>query len=273
MSNKKPVSGLTLDVSLPRQPSSSFRKAIGASEAATGSLPLTHITDGYRFRSVIQTNSLDPTYCRVYEKPLLYFFYGRPSYRANQQAQSSSIEAYAPICFIIDPIFDFEIAGIYPFDSGAFHRQLLEGAFHHAMIKEDFALDTDFTTPRRLVRLFFGDMDRYYMNRPRTDVSIPPMDYEVASYYGLIKDELKNDYDERISAIEIQTEKSMPLSDSVLAIIIPDNFLVSQPVVDFIQKLNIEAIPYDYISRLRPEQYTSQIYSLVRAYYRKKGFL
>ncbi|SEK00155.1 hypothetical protein SAMN05518849_1256 [Sphingobium sp. AP50] len=88
-----------------------------------------------------ESETLDPVPCPVFNKePLIYFFYGRPAYRASAQIQSNGLDAYAPICIIMKPDAA-DPRRIFPFDSGAFHHHLLADFTHHRMMKEDFELD------------------------------------------------------------------------------------------------------------------------------------
>jgi hypothetical protein len=254
-----------------------FSDFVEAAKISGSSLPLTHITDAYRFREIVGTSKLVPKYCHVFDAPLLYFFYGRPAYRVNQEAQSSAIEAYAPICFLVDPVFELELTALYPFDTGAFHKRLLAGAFHNEMKKEDFALEPNLDSPRKLIQLFFGSVDRYYSAKPRPSVKIDPFDFEASSYHGLINDKLQNVYDDRISAIELHSKANFTLKGSTMAVVLPSNFLdrsaAAGGVKAFLKEIEADALPYDYVPRMRTDNYTSQIYSIVKSYYLKKGLL
>ena len=68
-------------------------------------------------------------------------------------------------------------------------------------------------------------------------------------------------------------EKSFTLSGSVIAMLLPDAFMDDPAVCRFSESLKAELIPYDYVARLKPDQYTGQLYSLVRNFYRSRGFL
>lgn len=256
-----------------RPPSEEFRKLVAEQSPAEGEMPFTHVSDGLGFRSILQTGELCPEPCPVFdEEPLLYLFYGRPAYRVNSQRLSSAIDAYAPVCFILRPNGVDPPKRIFPFDSGAFQGDRFVEAMHRKMILDDFALDADLQSPLKLIALFFGDQDKYYKNVPLQRVEIPPLSFEALSYHGLITSRHENAFDERISSIEVQSDRPLRLATSVEAVVLPDAFAV-EPVLKQLEALQIAALPYDYIPRLRPESYTGTIYTLVRDYYRRRGYL
>ncbi len=256
-----------------RTPSDDFRKFVNQNSPAAGELPLTHVTDGLGFRGMLDTGALRPEPCSVFnEEPLLYLFYGRPAYRVNSQRLSSAIDAYAPVCFILRPNCIAAPKRVFPFDSGAFHGERFIEAMHLKMLLEDFALDPDLQAPLKLIGLFFGDRDRYYRNLPLQDVTIPPLSFEALSYHILITSRHENAFDERISAIELQAHTSLDLSTAAEAVVLPDAF-ATDDVMQRLSALRITMLPYDYIPRLRPESYTGAIYTIVRDYYRRRGYL
>jgi hypothetical protein len=240
---------------------------------AEGELPLTHVADGLGFRGMLETGVLRPEPCPVFDgEPLLYLFYGRPAYRVNSQRLSSAIDAYAPVCLILRPDGLGSPKRVFPFDSGAFSGERFAEAMHRKMLLEDFALDPDLEGPLKLIALFFGDRDRYYRNAPLQQVAIPPLSFEALSYHILITSRHENGFDERISAIELQSQDSLDLSTAAEAVVLPDGFATDE-VLQRLAALHITALPYDYIPRLRPESYTGAIYTIVRDYYRRRGYL
>jgi hypothetical protein len=240
---------------------------------AEGELPLTHVTDGLGFRDILETGVLRPEPCPVFDgEPLLYLFYGRPAYRVNSQRLSSAIDAYAPVCLILRREALGAPTRVFPFDSGAFSGERFVQAMHRKMLLEDFALDPDLDTPLKLITLFFGDHDRYYRNVPLQQVAIPALSFEALCYHILITSRHENAFDERISAIELQSTDSFDLSAAVEAVVLPDAFATDE-VLQRLAALQIAALPYDYIPRLRPESYTGGIYTIVRDYYRRMGYL
>ena len=75
-----------------------FKNFVQAVPPAQPLLPLTHLTDAYRFEKAHQTDELQPRDCKVFGEPLLYLFYGRPSYRVHPDEQPSGLAHYLPVC-------------------------------------------------------------------------------------------------------------------------------------------------------------------------------
>lgn len=256
-----------------RPPSDDFRKLVNEQPVDLSELPSVHISDGLGFRSIVKDGYLSAEPCSVFnDEPLVYLFYGRPSYRVNSQILASAIRAYAPVCFVLKPGMVRSPQRVFPFDSGAFHNDLFRASMHRKMQRDDFALEPDPASAQRLIRLFFGDNQSYYDNKPVASLELPPLAFEASSYHTLITDRQENAYDERISSIEIQIAEDLPLSGVVEAVVLPDAFL-SDEVTKSLTAMKAEVIPYPFIDRLRPELYTASIYPIVRDYYRRRGYL
>jgi hypothetical protein len=267
---KRPVKGR---VPPRRIASEEFRKFVNQHMPVEGELPLTHMTDGLAFRGMLDSGGLNAEPCPVFDdEPLLYLFYGRPAYRVNSQRLSSAIDAYAPVCLVLRPNCLNSLKRVFPFDSGAFQGERFVEAMHRKMLLEDFALDANLQAPRKLINLFFGDRDRYYRNAPLQEIAIPALSFEALSYHILITSRHENDFDERISAIELQTQHNLDLSVHAEAVVLPDAFATDE-VLQRLAAFQITVLPYDYIPRLRPESYTGAIYTIVRDYYRRMGYL
>jgi len=114
---------------MPRQ---RLKRLINSQQAATPILPLLHTTDVYRFTNVLEDGQLEPRACPVFKgEPLLYFFYGRPSYRANPKEEATGLDHYLPVCLLFRAQNVTPIKRIFPFDSGGFDAQLYSDADHY----------------------------------------------------------------------------------------------------------------------------------------------
>lgn len=258
---------------LRRPPTDDFRNLVGEQPAGLEELPSVHVSDGLGLRSIIRDGRLSAEPCPIFnDEPLVYLFYGRPSYRVNSQVLASAIRAYAPVCFVLKPGVVRSPVRVFPFDSGAFQNELFRASMHRKMQRDDFALEPDFASPQRLINLFFGNNHNYYDNKPVTTVDLPPLAFEASSYHALITDRQENVYDERISSIEIQIDEDIPLKDTIEAVVLPDAFFVKD-MAESLAAIGAEGIPYAFIDRLRPELYAATIYPIVRDYYRRRGYL
>jgi hypothetical protein len=134
---------------------------------------------------------------------------------------------------------------------------------YHQMIKEDFELDADPTSPGRLLRLFWRDEKSYYNAEGVSSFSPALLDFEAKAYGELIRDVGRAPFDERNSAIEIQVDAAIELSGNTLAVILPYAFATPDMIVK-IESLGAIALPFDVVRRHTPTEMVGQIYTIVR---------
>ena len=230
--------------------------------ASAETLPLTHITDAYMFRQIMEVEALAPSGCPVFEEELLYLFYGRPAYRAADEETSNGIDAYWPICFVMMPS-DVTPKRVYPFDSGAFHHKRYAEFMYHRMIKEDFELESDPSMPGRLVSLFWSDIQGYFENKGPRDFVPGPFEFEDKAYYELIRHKGRGPFDERGSTIEIQIDHEIPIKGNTLAVILPYEF-ATDAIIAKIESMGALALPFNVVSRNTPSEIVGHIYSIAR---------
>lgn len=251
-----------------------FRNLVEAHPVAEPRLPLIHGTDVYRFVNAMEDGSLHGRPCNVFiGEPLLYFFYGRPSYRVNSTQAATSLDHYLPVCLLFKCDAVAPIKRIFPFDSGGFHEELYADAFHKDMEIADFSLEPHPTTPGRVVSLFFGSTEAYLKAHPTSALSVDPTQLEALSYHALINQRLSNAMDNRVSGIELQFEGSISISENVEAVVLPDSLLSSAQLTTELKSKGIVPLPYAQIDRQRPSEYVTKIFELCFEYYRRIGLL
>lgn len=247
-----------------------FGAFIAKQQPIDSELPLTHVTDAYRLRDIVNTQELRPKACDVFNESLLYFFYGRPAYRPGKENQPTAGKEHAPICFIVSGM-PKTIRRMFPFDSGAVHNKIVNAQFHPEVRMEDYMIEPDPSTPRRLINLFYGSMEKYLENDPIMGLSLPTFEYEAENYYSILRGENNLRADERATTIEIQTQESMKIGGRTQAAIIPSIFADVPEVAQKLVSAGVEIIPYDYIRRLPANEYTGLFYQLVRQWYRRQA--
>jgi hypothetical protein len=172
---------------------SRFGKLISRQKAAKPPLPLIHSTDVYRFRNALDDGELRPRDCTVFKgEPLLYFFYGRPSYRVNSDQDAASLDHYLPVCLLFRSGSATPIKRVFPFDSGGFAEALYASAMHVDMKLEDFLLESDPETPGRVISLFFESVDNYLRARATDKIALDATELEAKSFHSLISNQLSN---------------------------------------------------------------------------------
>ncbi len=242
-----------------------FALRVDASSPSSHLLPYTHVTDAYAFRDVLECGELRPSPCRVFGSDLLYLFYGRPAYRAAQEEESNGIDAYWPVCFVIDAA-KVDPVRCYPFDSGAFQRGLYADYIYHRMIKEDFEISRGPQTPPRLVNFFWRDERSYYdadARRGLRAMDVDALDFEIKAYRDLIASTGRAPFDERGSAVEAQLDAPLKLRGNTIAVIMPTEF-ATDAVVRRVEAIGALALPFSTVNRHGPTNMVAQIYDIVR---------
>jgi len=247
-----------------------FQSFVHSGDSCKPILPNIHTCDGRAFRKIIEDGELAPSPCTVYtNESLVYFFYGKPSYRSGM-VSSSSFGAFFPVCLILRPE-TVKPHRILPFDSGAYSNKLFDDHFHPGMKCEDFLLKPMPDEPSRLVSLFYGDNYSYYHGKPSRPIHTS-FDFEVECYADLISSKRKSLHDDRRSAIEIQTQDSVFLDqERIEAIVLPHVFHEHPNVMARIKewRVNVEAYAIHHGS---PKEYVGICYNLVERYLDSKGY-
>jgi hypothetical protein len=239
-----------------------------------GRLPLIHNTDLYCFREIRATDQLSPMDCNVYEgEKLLYFFYGRPSYRLNANHDTVTAKALLPVCLIMSRSILTDAARMLALDSGAFHKKMMHPPMHEKMVKDDFELGVSADAPMRLIKMFYLSEEDYYMTRPK--VRIDPYneydDFEVDSYFRLLHHRSNTPYDDRVTAIEIQTSTPVDLPGKIDAAILPKPFLDQPGIVTQIESWGGVAIPYNVKAEFIPREIQGAIFEKLTDFLRLRG--
>jgi len=236
-------------------------------------LPVVHTTDALNFRDALDDGGLEPQPCNVYEgECLTYLFVGRPLFPPNSSADPSKLSQYYPVCILFKPEIVAKAKRILPFDSGGFVGKLYARVMHPKMRLGDFLLEPDARTPGKFISLFFGGASAYMNSKVRQDIDVDPAEFEAQSLHALISDPMSNPSDERGAGIEVQVGSSIPFKDNVAAVILPATFENSE-ISAAIKALGAEPIYYDLIGRIRPSEYSTNIYGLCREFYLRKGWI
>ena len=209
-------------------------------------MPLMHCTDFFSFRQIIRSGRLDPTPCKVFNKELLYLFYGRPAYKASYgEKKSFTNKAYLPVTFILETEKIHGIEQIYPFDSGAYSHGYFNEYIHPKSRLEDFMINRDTKVLPNLISNFYGNNISYFFGETRP-MHKPAIDnVELNTYYDIINSTGNLDIDDRKYTIEVVINKSILLKELLYAIVLPLCIMDEE----LINKLNIwSAKIYNYPS-------------------------
>ncbi|HEY4194125.1 MAG TPA: hypothetical protein VGM63_01210 [Mucilaginibacter sp.] len=248
-----------------------FDEKFDSVDATQDFLPVFHSCDAFFFRTILTEKRLTPLNCTVFkDEKLLYLFYGRPAYKSSNNA-SSGLHSLLPVSFIIKTSAIGKIKRMAPFDTGAFNIGLYKEYLHPEMKLNDFFLTPNMQAISKTVSYFFATNEQYFANKPKEKIKYDVINFEIESYYNLIKGMGQGRADDRKASIEIQLASGIELtSNSVEAVIIPENFMSSTIVQDVIKDdFRAEIITYESYG-IPSDNYYSQVLFLTKEYLSKK---
>lgn len=236
-------------------------------------LPLFHSCDAYWARAIINEKKIKPLFCKVFNEELAYLFYGRPAYK-NSNRESSKINSLFPITFIIKSNSICDIKRIAPFDTGAFSNNLYQNFMHSGMRLDNFLLSPNIDNIPKFIAFFFGTNDAYFNGEPKSEIYYDEMDFEIESYFQLIRAAWITKADDRKATVEVQIKQDFCITKHVIeAIVIPSHLASSRFVQDtVIEEWGAEVIKYKSFGVPSDNNYTLLLH-LVQEYLIRKGLL
>ncbi|MCQ4629397.1 hypothetical protein GB927_005070 [Shinella sp. CPCC 100929] len=243
-------------------------------------LPLVHISDGYHLLDILQPGVIRATPCKVFDRDILYMFYGKPAYRTKHNG-NAFLSCHLPCAFIFktDNISE-RIKSVFPFDTGAFHNNFYKSFFHNSSLITDFLLPPSIESAKRVVSTFYCSNHEYYCGSSRKNVDIPLLNFEAEGYHELSRAPAHPDAnskfspDERASAIEVHFHEDVDLADRLLGCVLPVTFLDDETVKENLDKLNPEIIKtYSTINKHTSEAIAGKLYEIVEEIYKAKGIV
>lgn len=226
-------------------------------------LPITHVTEFYNITNILDSDGLIPTPCDIFNEDLLYFFYGRPSYRYGKQAVNCPQNAFHPLCLVFDLTDLSSIDRIYPFDSGGFGHY--NKYVHPNSSLEKFELANNVEGIDDLISFFYKSSSDYFDCLPmHIDPGIFEIAFDVESYYSMITQRGVTGDDERNSAIEIQTRNKVQLK-KLKAIIFPKSAeSIIRTILDHLGVTDCKIAPYFLSGITNPNDYFGEIKRIIR---------
>jgi len=237
-------------------------------------LPLVHTCDGHTLREIISSKKIKPTLCPVFKEDLVYYFYGRPSYRMNDKGLAFNTSSVYPVCLIIHPEEVKGIARIFPFDSGAYAAGLYSKYLHKNSKHDDYLFDLNYPFVQKFVKYFYDTNQNYFDGKSTIQRStIQPCAYELETIYSLINVAHGEGFDDRCYTIEVQSSSPAEINNSALkAIVIPDAIAGDSEVATYLYDNEIEPIIYT-TCRVAPSHLTPLVIAKVREFYISQGVI
>lgn len=247
-------------------------------------LPLMHITKADTFAKYLSKNEkLEPRACPVFGEPLLYFFYGRPAYKIDNENKIITDEYLFPVCFIIDSSIVNNVKRIYPFDTGAFFKELynehfnpLDDKFDNSKKRQEcdsYCLGNSMETPAKFVSAFFGSNERYIVGAYKKDLEFDYFTTTIHKYYSLLCETGKPNADDRKYSIEIQLEEEIQLPNNLIAVILPSKANDKPEVQTLLKKWNTIGLPYYSITSPQTGTLNGALFNEVARFLKQKNYI
>lgn len=252
-------------------------------------LPLFHSCIGSKAESIIIEKKIKATKCKVFDKNLLYFFYGKPSYPVSaktDKAWSSSNVFNCPVCFVVD-VEKIKACDIYPFDTGAYMGNMYKSFSMNpdkTVLKNEYSLGKDVNSIRKYISGMYSDNVNYIEGKSsqylRGDLlffdnnqkkEIESIEPSIIRLLELLNCNGESLLDERSRTIEVMTRRSVDLND-VEAIILPSLLERSKYFSEFIKKnKKIKILTYIYRDFTVLDRYYEAIFQKAIDYLKEKG--
>lgn len=202
--------------------SSTYLRSFLRNGTASTELPSCHTTSSFRFATIMDESRLRMKPCEVFNEDLVYFFYGKASYRLSSGNKPTHLESYAPVVIVLKTERLSNPIRIAPFDTGAYKEKLYSDYLNDEMVQDGFLLE-DTTMAGKLITVYYGDNKLYLTGKV---VNKNPAGFRVPyarTYYDIITAKTPK-YDDRCKTIEIQFANHVDISN-IECLILPDVWL------------------------------------------------
>lgn len=244
--------------------------------SAGKTLGLTHVTNSYVLREIVETGRVEPSLCKVLGESVIYAFYGRVAFRDTSEFQPTNLSSLFPSVLVFDPHKLPKAKYVFPFDSGAFMDGMMDQFLHPYMPLFDFALLPDISSAANLVKAMFGDAKSYFENTPSSDLIVAPSNFEADSYIKIVFANSRtnaSNLDERASTPECLFAEVLELKKCVSAIVLPDTLANDPTIRSAIEACNVEIHEYPWTRGSRPNENHFVVQNLIRSIYEQRGWL
>ena len=206
----------------PRQSLETAIRLLGAPARLPPPLPLAHSSIARWLASIVKGQALVPWACPVFNKKLVYLFYGGNYYRPSPPHPTRNA-AEMPVVFVFAPSILPAASTLYPFDTGAMHAGKFGAAGTALMpFKRRFAVRVRgrYQTATMLVAHLFGTNEAYLKGHPSDPGGKPAPIPDLAAF--LSADLTSLGIDMRQASIECQYASEIRLDERLLWVGLPE---------------------------------------------------
>jgi hypothetical protein len=237
-------------------------------------LPYFHSCSGKAFRSILASGKIEKRKCPVFDEELIYFFYGKPSYRLPDAGTNTRDTSRFPICFVLSDLEDANIKRVFPFDTGALAYGIYEDICGDELNPYCFEIGTSKESISSLINYLYGNDPNYFFAKPNKTIDdIDALCFELRQILEFIIYFGRTNWDSRAHSIEVQHDSDIQLTlAEIEAIILPDSYLNNPRVSDLLYNNGIEPIDYS-IQHSNPTSATEILFDNAKRYLIDKGVL
>lgn len=246
-------------------------------------LPAMHSTDCFYAENIYCNTTLQVQLCDKFEKPFIYFFYGKPVYKVSQNDSLNRVDdIFSPVCFIID-IQKLPINMIFPFDSGAFISQRYNEIFPNKKfvnksqcidyLVRNYLLGDNINILNEYISIFFGDNENYTVgNCILNEKSLSNL--AIDALINLLKANGCFEFDDRSRTIELICAENVDLKKFLKAIIVPYNQKRNEFFLSFCSKIkDLEIVYYKTHYPNNPNMYNEVVFQKAYEYMVKENVI
>lgn len=255
-------------------PSSPLNRIIEDNNSLT-TLPL---AVNYRWATaskMIQSGVIKISECDVFGESLNYAFYGHPAFKPDEPDNNTRNSLFYPICFIIDTA-KFSVANVFPFDTGAFKRDMYKA--HH--IPADYSIDElglcpNITKVKGYIQMVYQSNEDYLLYRPHIVEDTEKYPGVFNAILSLVNEKGTEAIDSRARTIEFISREDILIDEAVIAIICPRSFVEAYDVKKSIKALRRKGISivYYFEGGVSLTEFIGMIRNEAYKYYQKRGYI
>jgi hypothetical protein len=209
-------------------------------------MPVFHTTESVFARDILCDRELRPATCKVYQESLLYFFYGKPSFRAGADTQATSMLEYYPFVFVFSANAVEQARRLMPFDSGALAHGMYKEFIHPKLGPANFEIPPPVENLTDVVHHFFGTNLNYFFGRTANVPTPRSTQFELSSLARMIHASGVSSTDNRRISCEIQVDRAVALDrNGTLGVIAPSVFADEPYFIQSCAELELDVELYD----------------------------
>ena len=180
-------------------------------------LPISHLLSVRTFNKAIKNGALEPSYCNVFKRDLLYFSYGGVFHRYGQIPTNEV--SILPVAILFKPSLLNRIDHFFPYDTGAAKKGRYSSWSDELMQWDKYRVfgRGDYETPSKLVYYIYGSNEKYLTGQVLSESKLADSSHvePLANLIRFLREDLTSDNtDYRQRVIECQATQRIDLREA-----------------------------------------------------------